>query len=406
MPDPIAVTWGPDERSRLRSVIDAARRELRDREPDEVPVKLRRVAASSARSLPPPLEKSLVDTLVADATFRASVARRWADAGSEDALAEVFLEDPDAARELARDAVAAEARAEHDRDADRERRRVEDLERRLEVAKDRLAEERGRFESDLARQRASDRAARSRLVASARTAQRDLEAARERATAAEREREELRREVAELRDRVELLQRRRRPDEPATNAPRTGSPVSVSDPSAIARHLDRFERLVRPFRDRARVAHAVSARIPFALPAGIAPDTAEAIEALPDVGTELIIVDGYNLAGSVMGGRVFGREGRDRVEAIATALRRRSGAGVLVVYDAADVEGRTGVETGMGVESVFTSDRSADDEIVDIVAATDARTVVVTNDRDLRERCTAHGAIVVWSDAVRSWSNT
>ena len=402
---PSPVTWGPEERSRLRSVIDAARRELRDRTAEEIPARLRRVAASSARSLPPPLEKSLVDALLADDAFRSAVALRWADADIDDPVAAAFLDDPDAGLEAARHALAADTADRRARAAGRQRRRLEEVEAQLKEAKDRLGEARVRYEADLAEQRESDRAARSRLVASSRAAARDRDDARDRADTAQRERDDARREVTELRQRIESLQRRRRTDAPPVTGIRSAVPFSASDPAAIARHLDRVERMVRPFRDRAGTPHLDGIGVPFAMPAGVAPDTAEAIEAITDLGVELVVVDGYNLAGTVLGRRAFGREGRARVETIATALRRRTGAAVIVVYDAIDVAGRDTVEGDMGVESVFTRDRSADDEIVDIVATTRARTVVVTNDRDLRERCAPHGAIAVWSDAVDAWAN-
>ena len=401
----VSASWTPEERALLRPVIDAARRELRDRTADDVPARLRRVAASSARSLPPPLEKALVDVLVDDRAFREAVAKRWQEAGTDGEIADAFLEDPEAAHATARGVVAAGAERAREARETRDRERIEDLERRLAEAKDRLATVRRDAESALTAQREADRSARAQLVDAARTAERTLEATRERLASLEAERDDLAAHVVELEERLGSLRRRRSSPRPVPGTVTGGVPFSASDPMSLARHLDRVERMARPFRHAEVAEAAETGTTEYALPAGVAPDAAEAIDALIDGGTDLFVIDGYNLSGTLLGPGGFDRDARALVEVMATSLVRRSGARVTVVFDAAQVEGRSASMSDLGVESVFAQGGSADDEIVTMCAATDARLAIVSNDRELRERCAVHGAIAVWSDALIAWSN-
>ncbi len=48
----------------LRPVVECARIELSDMEPDDVPTGLRKVAKSSARTLPPPFARSVLQELI------------------------------------------------------------------------------------------------------------------------------------------------------------------------------------------------------------------------------------------------------------------------------------------------------------------------------------------------------
>ena len=81
-------------RKALRPAVATARAVLRDMDSDAVPQRLRKVAASSARNLPPPLERSVFDLLTDDEDFRSSVRERWTDDGGSDRLVTAFLEDP------------------------------------------------------------------------------------------------------------------------------------------------------------------------------------------------------------------------------------------------------------------------------------------------------------------------
>lgn len=127
----------------------------------------------------------------------------------------------------------------------------------------------------------------------------------------------------------------------------------------------------------------------------------------------LVIVDAANVVGSVPDGWWRDRHGaaerlRDRLGAVAVSgVPERTGVPdwarqppldiVLVVEGAA-----RGVEPVEGVR-VEAAPGSADDLIVELVAAREAGrpALVVTADRELRERVTALGAEVVGPRAVR-----
>lgn len=398
--------WTRDERATLRRVIEAARRELRDRESEAIPARLAKVAKSSARNLPPPLERALVTALVEDDDLRATVAERYEPPPSGDPIGEAFLADPDAAHELARELVAeASERADRSR-TDRDRRRIEDLEAELTEAKDRLAAARISYEESLADLRERDRTARSNLIEEARRLRREAAGAMASEAAATEERDRWRDRAEELE--VALAaerERRRRVTSDGRRATIARTPFTVTDPGSLARHLDLVERTARPYR---RAARDVDDRVdeqPLALPAGVLPDAADAIDAIASLGPDLILIDGYNLAGVVHGAPFHTRAGRERVMPLASTLRRVVGSAVVVVFDATDVEGRSDAKSVDGIDIVFAQERSADDEIVGLVAAGDARAVVVTNDRELRERCSVLGALPIWSDAVVSWVN-
>jgi hypothetical protein len=389
-------------RKRLRPVIEVARRELADLEPDQVPHRLRKVAASSARVLPPPLEKTMMEVLVADADFRDRVRDRWEGTGQGDAIGSAFLADPEATLS------SMDVEGEPDRDLGKE---IEALERELASARDamaeakrRIAELRHKATTDLANARASDKASRAGLEAAAATARR--EADEQRATASERQIEAvaLRSEVSELRSVIERFhakeQRRSEVAERAMSGSSRWSPPP--SPSDLAAWLDAAERSMRPYRDRS-LRHPDQQEDPeLRLPKGVAPDHAKAIDAIIDLEPRIIIIDGYNVGGAI--GRDFAsRSGRDRVLVLANSLARASTAQIHVVFDAVGREGRGTISADLGVSVSFATDVSADDRIVDIVAERPG-SVVITNDRELRERCGSLGALTVWADALVSWA--
>lgn len=122
--------------------------------------------------------------------------------------------------------------------------------------------------------------------------------------------------------------------------------------------------------------------------------------------TALLVVDAANVVGSVPDGWWRDRRGaaerlRDRLAADAAA------GGPALPVDPAEVvlvvEGAArGVASVPGVR-VEAADGSGDDRIVELVAAREPgrRCVVVTADRELRERVRALGAEVLGPRAVR-----
>ncbi len=392
-------------RSALATVIATARRELDDREVDDVPAKLRKVAASSARSLPPPLEKALVDVLMADGEFRDAVARRWEDDEEDDLVGSIFLDAPDRAVPLiARIADADDLEATREL-LDKARAEVIDLTARLKEARTRTVGATDRARAEVAALKAADKAARRTLERTANEARSDLEATRAHLA----EQDGL---LAAANERVTLLEasierqaaRERRRLQPAPGSRPASGPPS-RDPQAIAAAIDAWERALRPYRAPRAEAASESERGGLVVPPGVAPDAPEALDGLIEQGIELVVVDGYNVGGAHVGEGFAGPEGRAAVEQLATTLSRRASAPVTVWFDAIGVEGRPSFATDIGVEIRFAQDQSADDAIVDEVRRTTARVVVITNDRELRERAAAEGAVALWSDALIAWAN-
>ena len=392
-----------DGRRRLRLLIGTARTVLDDLDPDEVPARLRTVAKSSARRLPPPFEKSLLDAIARDPEFRSSVAEAWADGEMSDAFVEAFLENPDGVEDM-----LDEARAEGDR------RRLEDdlagaeakiaaLERELAEAKTRLADERRVASEEQRSVRAEVKRSRDGLERALRKARSEADEARDRADRAEDRADQIQSQLDEQRIRSERAARRASKREEGTGSTTRPAPVPTGDPMKIAAWIDTAERVLRPYRRRAeRAASSSSAKAPV-LPAGVAPDRPESVAALGDLALERTIVDGYNVA-SAMGLTEFGsQQGRTQAIRIAHMLARLVTGDVVVVFDAVGVDGRTSYATDLGVEVRFSHDRTADDVIVSLVEP-GFRTAVVTNDRELRERADARGAVTLWSDAVIEWA--
>jgi hypothetical protein len=401
----MSMTFDRRARSALANVIATARRELADRDVDDVPARLRKVAASSARSLPPPLEKALVDALVADDEFRDAVARRWADDEEDDLVGSIFLDAPDRAAPLIARIADADELGETRELLDRARAEVADLTGRLKEARTRTASAADRARADVAALKAADKAARRTLERAANEATSDLEAARIRL-------EQQDGLLAAADERVALLEasierraaRERRRSQPAPGSRPISGPPS-RDPQAIAAAIDAWERALRPYRAPRAEAASESERRGLVVPPGVAPDAPEALDGLIEQGIELVVVDGYNVAGAHIGEGFAGPEGRAAVEQLATTLSRRARAPVTVWFDAIGVDGRPSFATDIGVEIRFAKDHSADDAIVDDVRRTTARVVVITNDRELRERTAAEGAVAVWSDALIAWAN-
>ena len=142
---------------------------------------------------------------------------------------------------------------------------------------------------------------------------------------------------------------------------------------------------------------------PTELPAGVRPDTREAVEALLAEGRR-VLVDGYNLTLTQRPDLPLDQQRAWLVQALATQVARR-GIRPTVVFDS-DVAGPGGrSEKGRGVIVRYTAEgTTADDELVFAVAALEEHepVLVVTDDRELRDRLRPYGVDVV-STASFSW---
>jgi predicted RNA-binding protein with PIN domain len=392
----------------LGPVITAARRVLADREADDIPASLRKVATSSARRLPPPLARTLLDHLDGDDAFRAEVAEASSD--DLDDLGVAFLTRPPGwwrglvvavGEGLA--AAEREAAAEARSAADRLRDFAAEGEGRMRAAQARAAE----VEAEAKREIEALRA-RVRATPPARTADGDGE---RRAAELERELERIRAAHADLERRAraqgERIRRLRRSRPAAGSAP-TGS--LPAEPIARAKALDhQFEVLARAGRAGARAEESAAppaAGAPsggFGLPPGVAPDYPDALRWLLAAPAATVVVDGYNvLYRSTEQGSKGGPE-RRRLEAALRRLHRQSQHqhAVIVVYDSALGGERPQRTRSGGVEVRFAAgDRIADDEIIELAGALTSPVVVVSSDREVREEAARAGAITLWSEVL------
>jgi hypothetical protein len=401
----------------LKDAIDAARVALRDLEADEVSARLQRVRGSSERTLPPPLAASLLKELSTDEFLRGKALEAWdgdrPPAGGPALASFLFLmREPgwetdfaaaafahgerhgaasDRSGELERESLAAEI-ASLKEQLRRSRKESEVVERELREAldaerapgrADRTAEQRAldRLEASKADWEANEAALRSRIG--------DLES-------------EIRRLKEDARparlDRAEIAAL---VDSGATG----GLPT---EPAGLARLLDDLTAHAMAMAPSVGTDQRDVGSVDTGLPAfdgSLRPDQAEAIDWLVGVGFGTVLIDGYNL-GFALAGLEAERARAVAIEAAGRLGSAAPGMAVTVVFDSAldrpESEASSGGRSG-GATVVFTEGEIADDAIVDLACGA-ADVVVITNDRDLRQRSEACGAVTVWSDALVEWS--
>ncbi len=203
-----------------------------------------------------------------------------------------------------------------------------------------------------------------------------------------------------------LLDRRLRADAESAHRAAVAPESPAMEPDALAERLDAIAALAaatgpRSALDEDRLEGELSG--PLIFPATIRPDTCEAIEWLVDAGDSIVLIDGYNF-GFLMAGRSDATRARMLAAEVARRLATAANhAEIVVVFDSeVDSDGGTSQRDG-NVEVFYPSGMSADDEIV-ARSVGRPRTVVITNDRDVRHRAEAVGATALWSDALIEWS--
>ncbi len=390
----------------LRPVVESARGELADMDPDDVPARLRKAAKSSARTLPPPIARSIVNELIESARFRESVRDRFDSGGITDADLSAFLEDPQIGLDLIATRVAASNETDAESDLAAANRKIVSLTGQLKEAKLRLKTVRaGQME---ALGQAHDSMSEGHKRAEIKNAElhKTAVALDSEVSRLTDQTDDLRHELTEMQVRLEAAMKRsrRRADSEGTHARGARSDPSPSDPVAFARWLDMVERRARPFRSRTTSRGSFEVLDPLEVPPGISPEASSTLTSLIEQGPARFVIDGYNVAGEIHGDRFATREARDDVVSRAGRLARSSGAEVIVVFDGPDEDGREGFRSAAGVSVRFSRGEKADDTIVDLVHADPDRTVVVTNDRELRDRCTIDGCVPVWATAFVDWS--
>lgn len=399
------------QRAALRPVVDVARRVLRRFDDEEVPPKLRRVVAYSGGSLPAPLASALLVELDRNEWFRKKVAEAWHDQSREDEIGAAFLDRPPG---WWLDVAGAAAGTGSDEAAMRLREaelRIGDLESRLRAARDKakaLAERASVAEAELRERDTADTAPlRNALEATKRRldqAEGNVERTEERiagleadlATAASQlvaaaEGQRLLRE-----ERADLLHRLDAGDDESR----------AMTPRAVAGELDRLFVALRPFRELSPGAPSAGEEWEGpVLPAGVAPDSAAAIEALRTIpGPFTVLVDGHNMLGVTDAAKLADAAARrDLVNRLGRLRVALAGRDVIVVFDSSLDEGRGGYRSDRGVDVVFAvGATTADDEIVRLAKVVPGP-VVVSDDREVRERAFRVRSLTLWSRALIDW---
>lgn len=405
--------WIPPEL--LAPAFKAAGKALRDLDPDEVPAVLRRIAGHSARRLPPPLARKLMETLDENEWLREKAAEAGSDLNPSSpdparAVSALFLLRPDGWEDQAREAADKRASGTQQALVATLQKNLADLQEQLGAAREKAKTARRRAEAAAV--------AADRKVQAARAA---VETARqeERSAAEELRRrhellvdryERLVQDLDEAGDRINVLRDdllRARRAARATAVPAGPQAWAARDPVEMARLLDDIVGAVRPDAIAASPEIVDDDQLPFALPAGVSPDRKDAVAWLAAHEEPLVlVVDGYNVT------FLFDEEAftdpavRDRLNEGLARFRRMAAAPVqvIVVYDSEQSGGVTSMAGPGGIEIRFTeAGHTADEEILAIAGSHRTRLAVVSTDRRVREGAEEHGALGLWSQALVSW---
>lgn len=386
----------------ISDAVAAARRALKELEPTEVPPRLRRIASSSARWLPAPLERTLIEALDEHGWLRGKALEEMpADVEGPSRL---FLERPDD-WDTEIDRIAAAAAVSE------EQRLIGDLTREVEsltMQRDQARDKAKALQANLESERASQREA----IAALRDERKPVAPQTPDQTRHVEELVERNKILAQqLADRERRLEKTRADLLKARRAiPRNESAeteIRSTDPVSLGRHLDRMMATARPdpalgggFGSQAGLSDGPMPGH-FALPRGITPDSAAAIGFLADRAEPVwIIVDGYNASFHVDGVGFATPAARTRVTNGLAGLRARASAPmrITVVWDSTEEE--TEGPTAAGIERKFVAD--ADEEVRRLSHEANGDVVVISTDREVHAGV-APGTLVLWSEALAEW---
>jgi len=380
----------------LGPAYTAAHRALARLGDDEVPAALRLVRATSKKkALPKPLRTVLAGHLEEEWLRTLAAAELGEGESASDRASWLYLTRPEGWEEALDDIVedTSERSIRHELDSvraelDRLRRVNDDLGRRLADAEARNREFEAGSGSD-------DRLAglKRRLDQEVRTGQQQQRVIGDR----DEEVARLRRELIEADERIAWLRSRNLPSgEPGERTTGGGRIFGRGNPVETAKFLDELVEAMRPRR------HAVEERPahrPLALPTGIRPDSAEAIDWVRTIERKvLVLVDGHNVAHDFTSEP--GRTDRDRIVSEVARLRRLSDGPVSAVVFFDTGHAAESHQT-FGVSVRYVAD--ADDAIVAAAANSGAECIVISTDKDVRCRAAAEGALSLWGTALSDW---
>ncbi len=278
-------------------------------------------------------------------------------------------------------------------------RMVQSCETELRSAREKAKAEGDRAESAEAEAaRAKTRARKTAAPPPSSESARRIEEAERRLADLQRELDEADERINRLRE--DLLKARRAAREAPVAAP--PSAFARRHPRETARLLDELAAALRPAAT-AGEDEPEPVNVVVSLPAATPPDKADAVDwLLKQTESLTLLVDGYNLSFLLESPGDFSTaDARERLVARLARIRRMAMAvlRVIVVFDTRN-EPSSGRRRG-GIEVRFAA--SGDDEVVRLSESIGGTVVVVSNDREVRERSAAVGALTIWSAAVAEW---
>jgi predicted RNA-binding protein with PIN domain/predicted nucleic acid-binding Zn-ribbon protein len=400
-------------RSVLAPSIDAARAALRDLDEEEVPARLRPIARHGDGNLPLPLARTLLLRIDEDEWFRGKALEALERQGSDDAVSQAFLgREPGWWMAVAEAVAAAEVADAGERIAERDRA-VETLRTKAKADRAKLKAVRRDLEraEKVSRDAADERLEPLRAAAATARVDRDraeaaVAAMEEAVEAAEADRLDAERTAAGLSEQVRSAKRTAAQLRRSVAA---GTSASIPrEPAEVARWLDRASAALAPYRDATPGSTGVaplSGKGHAVVPAGVAPDSAAAVDALAGVDGLTVLIDGHNLLGVLDASTMAtGRARRALVAGLGKLARHLGGSVIEVVFDSDLEDGRSSTVTEAGIVVRFAQgDLIADDLIVERTGTLREAAVVVSDDREVRDRCGEYGATVLWSRALAEW---
>ncbi|MEK7253034.1 MAG: NYN domain-containing protein [Actinomycetota bacterium] len=392
----------------LRRSLDAAVEALKRLEPGQVPASLRSVVKASG--LTPPLEARLVRELDALPWLREKALAEWPKAvaaltaDGPDRASAMFLIRPEgwsvellelgwelgaavggaAGEKTSRDAAAARIKHNEAKDRLREAIRERDELRRTVRELERSAATPGRVEQQ--------GAVRRRELLAESDAAREQERAEWAGRLAAKEAEA-------KRLRLDLQKARQEKKAAIAHFEEPGRPTWAKGGAELARAIDSVAAAAVRITPDNKVVKRLA---PLRLPKGVRPDGAEAVDLVLDHrGPTHLVVDGYNVGLALASGKAA--EVRARLDPLLGRMRTiaRPPRSVTVVYDSSREGSKAKGVAGVAVRFAPPG-TTADDVIVGLAGI--PGTVVISNDREVRERAERAGALALWAEALVAWA--
>lgn len=389
----------------LDGAVAAGRSALRELESREVPASLRRVAAYTGGTLPPPLAASLLNEIERNEWFRGKVGEQWS--GEPGSAADLFLNRPEGWWMDIAEAVAESTSGRGEARVGELEKRLSKLEEKMQKANDKIAEQRKEIDTERRRSREMVESSRESIearyakeIASAAKARAEAEELAERLGRLDSEHRALQEAFALLRNRFAKARRSRPEDSGA------GGGSMPSDPVKLARLLDLQTASFGRTPQVSPAPEVVPSGTPLTLDPGIRPDSADAVRWLVGLAEPVVVlVDGYNAQFHI--DRSDFTSGQARRKLVGALRRMRESSAVrhriVVVFDSTLPGERLPRSSLGGLEVRFTEqDAIADEEIVAMTENLD-RVVVISSDREVREGAEGNGAVVLWSEALAEW---